>query len=80
VISGCATTKPPLILKPDRAQPVQAMEPCQRQLCVLRPEFVNLDLDSQAAMLLACKISDSEAFRACEAKNRALVDWIQTAP
>jgi hypothetical protein len=80
VISGCATTKPPLILKPERVQPTQAMEPCQRQLCVLRESFDNLTLDEQGAMLLACRIADAEAFRSCSIKQDSLRRWIESAP
>lgn len=56
---------------------MQAMAPCARQLCVLRPEFDGLSLDDQAAMLLACRIADAEAYRQCEIKQRALADWIR---
>jgi hypothetical protein len=52
------------------------MEPCKRQLCELRDTFTNLSLDDQAAMILACRIADSEAYRKCEAKHRSLVDFI----
>ena len=30
-----------------------------------------------AAMLLACRIADAEAYRQCEIKQRALADWIR---
>lgn len=53
------------------------MAPCARQMCVLRPEFDGLSLDDQAAMLLACRLADAEAYRACEVKQRALADWIR---
>lgn len=52
------------------------MQPCQRQLCVIRDSFDGLTLDEQGAMLLACRIADSEAYRTCEAKHSALVDFI----
>ena len=52
------------------------MEPCKRQLCELRETFTNLSLEDQAAMILACRIADSEAYRTCEAKHSALVDFI----
>ncbi len=52
------------------------MQPCQRQLCVIRESFDGLTLDEQGAMLLACRIADAEAYRACEAKHSSLVDFI----
>jgi len=76
MISGCASTKPPLIVKPERIPPAQAMEPCKRQLCELRETFKDMSLDDQAALILACRIADSEAYRTCEAKHSALVDFI----
>lgn len=51
--------------------------PCQQQLCTLRPEYVNLLPDDQAAMELACKIADAAAYRACQVKQKALADWIR---
>lgn len=75
-IGACASTKPPLIVKPERIPPVQAMEPCKRQLCELRETFSSLTLEDQAAMILACRIADAEAYRTCDAKHSALVDFI----
>lgn len=76
-IGACASTKPPLIVKPERVEPVQAMAPCERQLCELRETFTNLSLEDQAAMILACRLADAEAYRACEVKQKALADWIR---
>ena len=56
------------------------MQACQRQLCVLRPEFDALSLDDQGALLLACRIADAEAYRTCQAKHEALKTWIETTP
>lgn len=53
------------------------MAPCQIQLCTLRPEIVNLDPADQFAMILACKIADSEAYRKCELKQKALAEWVR---
>ena len=77
-VSGCATTKPPLIVKPERIPPAQAMVPCVVQLCTLRDTFKDMSLDDQGALILACRIADAEAYRACEVKQRALVDWINS--
>lgn len=52
------------------------MQPCAIQRCTLRPEFVNLSLADQAAMVLACKIADDHAFAKCSEKQRALAEWI----
>jgi hypothetical protein len=53
------------------------MQPCASQLCTLRPEFARLDLPTQAAMVLACRIADAEAARRCERRHRELVEWIR---
>ena len=37
------------------------MTPCERQLCVLRPEFDGMSLDDQAALLLAWGAHDVTA-------------------
>ena len=50
---------------------------CRRDLCVLGPGFRNLTLEDQAAMVLACRIADAEAYRTCEARHRQLVDWVE---
>lgn len=39
------------------------MPPVISQPCTLRKEFTNLDLDDQAAMILACKAVDSYAIK-----------------
>lgn len=54
------------------------MAPCQIQLCTLRPEIVNLEFKDQLAMILACKVADAEAYRRCEAKHRALAEWVSS--
>jgi len=53
------------------------MQPCIVRLCELRPEFGNLTLEDQAAMILNCRALDAEAFRVCSARHRSLVDWIR---
>lgn len=53
------------------------MQPCQAQLCKLRPEFVNLDLPDQLAMILACQIANAETFAKCAEKQRSLSEWIK---
>ncbi len=73
-LCGCGTT--PLVQVP-RPKPVEAMVPCQIQLCMLRPEIVNLELQDQLAMILACKLADAEAYRRCSLKHSALVEHIE---
>lgn len=46
------------------------------QLCTLRPEIVNLEIQDQLAMLLACHLADAETYRRLELKHKALADWI----
>lgn len=53
------------------------MQPCARLLCTLGPGFGNLSLEDQAAMIANCRALDAEAFRVCEARHRALVEWIR---
>jgi hypothetical protein len=53
------------------------MQPCQAQMCTLRPEIVNLDIEDQLAMILACHLADMEAYRRCEAKHKALVEYVK---
>lgn len=55
------------------------MQPCVVRLCELRPEFGNMTLEDQAAMILNCRALDAEAFRVCAARHRSLVDWISEA-
>jgi hypothetical protein len=55
------------------------MTPCAAALCELRPEFGNLSLEDQAAMILNCRALDAEAFRVCQARHKGLVDWIKDA-
>lgn len=50
--------------------------PCVVQLCTLRETFKDMSLEDQAAMILACRIADAEAYRACQVKQKALADWI----
>lgn len=75
-LSACSTTPPSQDLP--RPLPIEAMAPCSLQLCMLRPEIVNLELKDQLAMILACKIADAESYRRCEAKQAALSDWVRS--
>lgn len=52
------------------------MAPCART-CKLRPEFDNLTLDEQLAMLRGCHEADLSAYMQCAAKQRALAKWIE---
>ncbi len=47
------------------------------QLCTLRPEIVNLELQDQLAMILACHIADAESYRRCALKQKTLSEWIK---
>jgi len=38
-----------------------------------------MPLDDQAALVLACRIADAEAYRVCEIRHRSLADWIMEA-
>lgn len=53
------------------------MVPCVVQLCTLRETFKDLSLEDQAALILACRIADSEAYRACSVKHDALRSFIE---
>jgi hypothetical protein len=53
------------------------MSQCAVQMCMLRPEVVNLEPADQLAMILACHIADMEAYRKCQAKQESLVTWIK---
>jgi hypothetical protein len=55
------------------------MGPCA-QLCQLRPEFVDLSLDDQLAMLRGCHEANAAAYAACWTDKRRLEDWIRAAP
>ncbi len=50
---------------------------CEPVLCKLRPEFVNLELADQSALLLNCKAVDAEALKTCAAKHKRLVEWVK---
>lgn len=53
------------------------MQPEPTQLCTLRPEIVNLDIQDALALILNCRIVDAERFRILERKNRELAEWIK---
>lgn len=44
------------------------------QMCQLRPEFVDLSLDDQAAMVLSCRVVDAEDKRRLELDYNAVVE------
>jgi len=60
-----------------RPLPIEAMAPESPQLCTLRPEIVNLEVQDQFAMILACHLADAETYRRLEAKHRSLVEYIK---
>lgn len=76
VVAACTGTASP---RPDvpRPKPVEAMQPEPRELCQLRPEFDNLELQDQLAMLANCHAMDAEKFRRLERKHLELADWIK---
>lgn len=49
------------------------------QPCTLRPEFVNLELRDQAAMILACEVVNGQIRREWQRKHRCLADAVQDA-
>jgi hypothetical protein len=48
-----------------------------RQLCQLRPEVVDLELQDALALILNCRVVDAEQYRRLERKHGALVEWIR---
>ena len=57
--------------------PVEAMQPEPRELCKLRPEFDNLDLADQMALIANCHALDAEHYRRLESKHKALAEWVK---
>lgn len=54
------------------------MEHKPAQLCRLRPEFKDLELADQAALILGCRLADAEYARLLERKHKELADWIRS--
>lgn len=56
------------------------MEACRTQsavdACKVRPEFWNLELADQAAMIRNCVEVTADVMWKCAAKNERLVEWI----
>lgn len=77
VATSSCTTTPPQSYKPERVQPTEAMVLCEPALCKLRPEFANLELADQSALLLNCKAVDAAALKTCAAKHNRLVEWVK---
>jgi hypothetical protein len=46
-------------------------------MCKLRPEWVNLTLDEQAAFLLGCHEADAYNYASCGATKMAVVDALK---
>lgn len=65
---------------PPRAQP-QGMEACNlesvRLACKFRPEFGNLKIEDQLAMMANCFEIAGPELRACSAKHDRLAEWIK---
>lgn len=72
LLIGCAPTTRPLQVSP----PAECLTPVVTQPCTLRPEFVNLDLGTQAAMILACEVANGQIRREWERKHGCLVKAI----
>lgn len=53
------------------------MQPVTADTCKLRPEFVNLELPEQAAMILACEIANADIRRQWQIKHGCLVRFIK---
>ena len=71
-LTSCAATTPQ-----SRALPTECLQPVVADVCRLRPEFVNLELDDQAAMLLGCELANSAIRRQWQQKHGCLAEWIQ---
>lgn len=81
-LSACASRPscPEIPATPPRAQPVEAMGPSSPQsvleACRFRPQFSNLTLDEQGAMLRNCFEVLGPAYREEARKRSRLVEWI----
>jgi hypothetical protein len=66
---------------PPRAKPVQALQPCNletvRLACKFRPEFANLLIDEQLAMMRGCFELIGPELRACSVKRDRLAEYIE---
>ena len=71
LLTSCAAITPQL-----RAQPTECLQPVITQPCTLRPEFVNLELPDQAAMVLACEVVNAQIRREWQRKHGCLAEWI----
>lgn len=67
---------------PPRAKPVQALQACRTQsvveACRFRPEFVNLELADQLAMIGNCVEVTGAVLWDCSAKRDRLAEYIET--
>lgn len=72
LISSCASTPQARSRQPCN-KPVEAMQHKAMQMCQLRPEFVDMELKDQAAMVLNCRIVDAEDRRRLELDYNAVV-------
>ena len=73
---GCAST-PPALPDVPRQKPVAAMQAEPAVLCQLRPEFDNLVLADQLAMVDNCTALRAEQYRRLERKWGELRGWIE---
>lgn len=64
-----------------RAKPVQAMAKCRTpsvtEACRFRPEFANLELADQLAMIGNCIEVTAAVLWECDEKQSRLVEWIE---
>lgn len=72
---GCAT-KPTELPPIPCSLPHEAMSPCS-QMCQVRPEIVNLELEDQLAMVQACDIANAHAYAKCGAEKLAIIDALK---
>ncbi len=84
LIGGCATQPssretPPTL---PRAKPVQALAACRTQsvadACKFRPEFAQLELADQLAMIGNCIEVTGAVLWECSAKRDRLAEWIES--
>ncbi len=82
-LGGCASSPPPVDTPPTlpRAKPAQALAQCRTQsatdACRFRPEFAQLALKDQLAMLGNCLEVVAVVMWECDEKQRRLAEFIE---
>ena len=76
LLSACAGTPPVTTPAPQRAKPVQAMQPCPSRLSHLPANFETLQEVEQVKALELAHIADAAAYFPCKVKQEGEADWI----